>query len=359
MKVLFFTQTPELGAAPRYRVYQYLDYLKSRGIECRVTFGASNDCFKNLVERNRLRDKLRYYYGEPLVNRIKSLFFVRQYDVVFIQRDLLLYFPYIFESLISKLNKKIIFDYDDALFEIPNSMGFRYLYYLRGKNKIANVIKLSRHVIASNRYLADYALRYNKNVTIIPTSVDLAKHKNKKDIKEKDKLVIGWIGRPGSVFYLEKIKNVFTTLAQKYNFVLKVVGARQLNLAGVNLAVKAWRLEEEIGDLESFDIGIMPLTEDAWAQGKSAAKLLEYMAAGIPVVCSPVGINREIVSDGKSGFFARTEQEWVEKLSILIENIEIRRMFSQQGRTTVERSFSIQANAAKLEEVLMRVYQEK
>jgi glycosyltransferase involved in cell wall biosynthesis len=360
IKVLFFTQTPEVGAAPRYRVYQYLDYLRSKGFECDINFGASNDCFRKLVERNKLRDKFRYYYSEPFISRLKSLFTVKKYDIIFIQRDLLLYFPHVFEVLIQKLNKKIVFDYDDALFEIPNSMDFRYLYYLRGKNKTANVIKLSRHVIAGNKYLADYALKYNQNVTIIPTSVDLSRHKDKTvDKKTSEKIVIGWIGRPGSAFYLKKMQNVFLALARKHNFILKVVGAKELNLPGVSLVTKNWRLEEEIEDLGGFDIGIMPLTEDAWAQGKSATKLLEYLAAGIPVVCSPVGINKDIISEGENGFLAGAEQEWIDKLSILLSNEDMRKKFSRQGRFIVEKFFSIQANAPKLEEVLMRVYRGK
>jgi glycosyltransferase involved in cell wall biosynthesis len=358
MKVMFFTQTAESGAASRYRVYQYLDYLRKRGIECMVAYGASNSCTRRVTEKNRLRDKINFYYLEPFIRRAKNFFRVKDYDVIFIQRDLLLYFPALFELLIFKMGKKIVFDYDDALFEAPNHMKYPIFYYLRGKNKIANIVRWSRHVVAGNKHLADYALRLNKNVTIIPTSIDLDRYKISSQVTRNKTLIIGWIGRPGSVFYIEKIAKVFIELAKKYEFVLKIVGATAVNIPISNLIVKPWRLEDEVNDIKSFDIGLMPLTEDAWAEGKSATKLLEYMAAGVSVVCSPVGVNKNIVKDGENGFYATTEEEWIEKISRLITDQQLRKTFSEKGQLTVKQSYSIQANASKLEEVLLKVYRE-
>lgn len=354
MKVLFLTQTPQIGAAARYRAYQFIDYLKSKDIVCTVSPGISQWAVRNLVRRGNVWDRIRAY-SQPFICRTLDLLRIKRYDVVFLQRDILIHFPPLFEWLISQLNKNLIFDFDDALYAQTAKNKYSLFYCLRGKNKIPTILKMAKYVIAGNNQLKEYALRYNKRVEVIPTSIDTDRCHPKVSYLLSGSPVIGWMGRPGSLYYLQQIKGVFPKLSQRYDFSLKVVGARDIAIEEVKVISKDWKLEEEIDDLQSFDIGIMPLTEDKWSQGKSAAKLLQYMAMGIPVICSAVGTNSDIVKDGKNGFLARTEGEWIEKLSLLIENQALREKLGRSGRVDVEKYYSVKANAPKLLNVLKAV----
>ncbi|MBT9138962.1 MAG: N-acetyl-alpha-D-glucosaminyl L-malate synthase [Syntrophomonadaceae bacterium] len=232
------------------------------------------------------------------------------------------------------------------------------LLKLRYKNSIPEILKASSYVITGNDYLRNYALRFNRNVAVIPTSIDTDKYTAKrKASKKKDKIIIGWMGSRSTAFYLEQLKGVFKALSQKYRIGLHIIGADEYRIKGVDITNKRWSLEKEVADLRELDIGVAPLIDDGWGRGKCGLKVLQYMGIGIPCVSSNVGVNAEIIVDGVNGFLAGTESEWIEKLSLLIEDKTLRRRLGAAGRRTVEKDFSLKENAPKLKSILKEVFQ--
>lgn len=356
MKILFLTQTSQIGASARYRVYQFLSYLKEGGIEYSVIPAISDVLLKRYHESSNLFTKFQYYSSQ-ILRRLADLQKIRKFDVIFIQRDIIIHiFPFI-EKLITLFNKNIIFDFDDALYLYPSHKKTGFLFKLLwDRKKIERIIRLSKHVIAGNNFLRDFARNFTENVTVIPTSVDLNVYENTQKLKNSSSLVsIGWIGSQGTFSYLKQILPVFEELAKKYDIEIRVVGARGPLIDGLRIKYKDWSLAEEVEDISKFDIGVMPLVDDEWSRGKSATKLLQYMAAGVPAVASPVGVNNEIVKDGVNGFLAKDQEEWIKKISMLVENIQLRNETAANAKEDVEKFYSIQANSSKFLGVINRV----
>jgi glycosyltransferase involved in cell wall biosynthesis len=166
---------------------------------------------------------------------------------------------------------------------------------------------------------------------------------------------IGWSGSLTTMQQLRIIEPALKRLRRLQPFRLKVLGEPNFSMEGLEVESKAWSAAIECPELRSFDIGIMPLPDDAWSRGKCGLKALQYMALGIPTVASPVGVNREIITDGDNGFLASTESEWVDKLLRLIADPELRAQFSREGRKTVEQRFSAAVQAPRLLALLQQV----
>lgn len=251
------------------------------------------------------------------------------------------------------LGKKIIYDFDDAIF-LPNvSDSNKLVEALKDTTKIEKIIKMSNCVIAGNNFLKDYALRFNENVSVLPTPIDTDKYMPLSVRKAGSRIVIGWIGSATTLKYLDILSDVFKLLLQKYNNVdVIVIGGNWQGINSSMVICKEWLLKSEVEDLQSFDIGIMPLKDDDWSKGKCAFKIIEYMSIGIPVVASAVGMNSEIIRDGDNGFLAINNDEWVRKLSLLIDNAELRLSIGQAGRKTVEEKYSLKVNALKFIDML-------
>jgi len=353
MKVLFLTQTGQGGASARYRVYQFLNYLKQKDIESSIVPAVSDYFLERYYKSRSLFTKFEFYSSQVL-KRLQDIPKTRKFDIVFIQRDLIIHiYPFI-EKLISLFNRRIIFDFDDAIYLYPPSKNPGFFFNLLwDRKKIERIIKLSKHVIVANGFLKKYAENFSKNVTVIPTSIDLGLYGPNNRLKDTNgKITIGWIGSQGTFGYLEKIFPVFIELAARYEIELKVIGANGPRIDGVDTCYRDWNINTEIEDIYSFDIGIMPLTDDEWSRGKSGTKLLQYMAAGVPAVASPVGANTEIIKDGINGFLAADEEQWKEKIIALIEEKELSNQMAKRARADVEKFYSIQANAPKLINVL-------
>jgi glycosyltransferase involved in cell wall biosynthesis len=208
--------------------------------------------------------------------------------------------------------------------------------------------------MAGNDYLADYARQFNEKVTIVPTTIDTEKYQPKSEY-EKDKLVIGWSGSYSTAQYLDTVAGVFQDLAKEREFIFKVIGAPKYNLENVNVNAIPWQSATEVEDLLEMDIGIMPMPDDLWSQGKCGLKALQYMALGIPTICSPIGVNQKIIQDGANGFLAADKDEWIEKLKRLMDSVELRRKLGQAGRKSVEREYSAKVIAPKVFDIFNSV----
>ncbi len=315
-------------AASRYRVLQFIPYLKSRGVEPTV----------RLYPRT-LKENFQFFKDLP------------QFDVVFLQRKR---FNQPRLGLLRKRTKRIVYDFDDSVM-YRNSKADDPVSLSR-RRRFVQMIKKSDFVIAGNEFLKREALQINQNVEVIPTAIDGERYHSKTYPVEQDRVTLGWIGDHGSIHYLEKMKPLFERIGERYPQVqLKVVCDIFFDCSHMKVVKKNWSEAEEVADLQGFDIGLMPLMDDPWSWGKCGLKIIQYQGVGVPVVCTPVGINKDLVKDGVNGYWAMSEEEWEEKLSLLIENSDLRERMGREGRKRVLESYTYQACAPRLFTILERV----
>jgi glycosyltransferase involved in cell wall biosynthesis len=355
MNVLFIVPYPTEGPSNRYRVEQYLPYLKEKGVDYSLKPFISSEFFKILYKRGNLTKKCLYFLLASL-RRCLDVIKANTYDIVFVHIESFPFGPAILEWFFSKLNKPIIYDFEDAIY-LPNfTTNNKLINYLKCPHKFYQTLGLSSHIIVCNKYMRDLVYPYNNNVTVIPTSIDTEKFKLKDFSFNNNKPIIGWIGSHTTSYCLEPLIKVFTTLAKKYDFYLRIIGAgKDFSIPGVNVINKEWTLEEEVDDFQKLDIGIYPLPDDERSKAKTPFKTIQYMSVGVPAVVSKVGGNTDIVQDGVNGFLASKEEEWVEKLSRLLEDPELRIKIGKAGRKTVEERFSLNHNAPLFYRVITQV----
>jgi glycosyltransferase involved in cell wall biosynthesis len=220
------------------------------------------------------------------------------------------------------------------------------------------MVKGSDVVIVGNEFLKGEVRRVDrkKRVFLIPTSIDTSLYPEKKNVSASPEIILGWIGTKGNLKYLKKLEPVFEILARRFpNLRLKIVSNDFYDSSFIPVIKKPWKLEEENKDLISFDIGLMPLQDDLWSKGKCGLKIIQYLSVGVPVVCTPVGINGDIVMDGRNGFWATSPQEWVDRLANLIGDPVLRARMGREGIETVEKEYSLSVTSEKFFEVLQSV----
>jgi glycosyltransferase involved in cell wall biosynthesis len=309
---IFFLIVDREGPSTRYRVLQYLPFLEREGIGFRI---------EEIPRKWWLR---RSIFG-----------LASDFDVTFLQKRL---FGWTDLQLLRRFAKRLVYDFDDAVMyrSFPNPPDSR----TRAK-RFSNTVRASDLVIAGNEYLLKEAMKFNPSSIIIPTVVDEERYIPKK-IWNKGKVTLGWIGTESTLIYLKKLTPVFKILSSRIKDIeLKIVCNQFPDIPEIKVIKKKWKYEEEIEDLHSFDIGLMPLDDDPWSRGKCGFKLLQYMACGIPCVCSPVGVNREIVKHGKSGFWAVDIEAWVLHISMLINDPSLRRRMGEEARKFVLDNYSL------------------
>jgi glycosyltransferase involved in cell wall biosynthesis len=327
MKILFLVQGLDV-AASRYRVLQYLPYLKEYGVQTTVL-----------------------PFPKSFFEKLKLFKSVNQYDILFIQRKR---FPVLWLKYIRKNARKIVYDFDDSVM-YRNSKAASPESNTRVK-MFKNMINASDHVIAGNEYLQKNTTPYTHDVTIIPSPIDMAFYPQKKYSDKNDNIILGWVGAHGSIHYLEKMRPMFETLGKRHNNLrLKIVCDIFFDCDNMVVEKKYWNEKDEVADIQSFDIGLMPLMDDPWSHGKCGLKVLQCLATGVPVVCSPAGINREIVEDGVHGFWANTQEEWIEKLEILINDHNLRKRMGMEGRKRVIEYYSLKANAPRMLKIFQQL----
>lgn len=335
MRVIFFTLGNLNHPSSRYRGYFFAKELKKLGIKTEVWPSIA------LTQKNILLKVAQN--GLNLIKRFVELFKIKKDDIVYVQKAIYSHgIPLFFLFYKNILKKKIIFDFDDAIFL---SQPFR----------VNLMLKKSDVVIVGNSYLARYAKHYNKNVFIIPTSVNIEYVKRIKRTKKRNKIIIGWIGSFSTLKYLYLLVKPFEQLGKMYNIEFNIVGPiaedykkRILKFRNIKFNFIKWSRENEWQEIGKFDIGVMPLPNTKWEKGKCGLKALQYMAMAVPTVCSAVGENKNIIKDGKNGFLCKSEKDWIVKLSLLIESEKLRKKLGKIGRKTVEKKYSLEKNTKKL-----------
>jgi glycosyltransferase involved in cell wall biosynthesis len=356
VKILFLTQSGPVGASARYRVYQYIPYLESNRINCTVVPAVANTVSEWYGSGARAAKVA--YYGNIFARRLIDLVTVHRYDVVFLQRDFLVHsFPLI-ELAMARVNSRLVLDLDDATFLLPSAkrpgMLLRTLYDPR---KIERIVRRCAHFIAGNAVLASYGSAFTREVTIIPTSINVdACTVHQPAVKDGAPTVIGWIGSPGTLLYVRDILPALCRLHQRgLRFVLRIIGAELKADLPFEVECRPWSLGTEADEVAAFDIGIMPLADDAWSRAKSGTKLLQYLAAEVAAVASPVGVNAEILHNEEFGLAATTLDEWERKLETLLVDPLLRARLGRRGRVRVSDEYSTARSAPKLLGVLTRV----
>ncbi|GJQ57920.1 MAG: glycosyltransferase family 1 protein [Candidatus Scalindua sp. AMX11] len=327
MRVLFLIQGMEV-AASRYRVLQYLPFLQEHGVEPTVL-----------------------PFPKGFFEKIRVFKTIRQYDILFIQRKRFA-FPWL--QYIRKNAKQIVFDFDDSIMH-RNSKANQPESKTRAR-KFEKMVTSSDYVIAGNAFLMEKTTPYKRDVMIIPSPIDMSLYSQKNYSEGNDTVTLGWIGAHGSIHYMKKMTPLFEALGKKYDRVkLKIVCDVFFDCENMVVEKKLWSEQDEVKDIQSFDIGLMPLIDDPWSHGKCGLKILQCLAAGVPVVCSPFGINREIVEDGVHGLWAESQEEWVEKLEILINNKELREKMGRAGRKRVSKDYSLETHAPRMLNLFKRL----
>jgi glycosyltransferase involved in cell wall biosynthesis len=345
MRVLFLTQFDERGASSRCRVYQYLPGLRERGIEATA-----------LADLPPARELVRS---------------ARDVDVVYVQKRRL---PLPLLARLRRAAAALVFDFDDAIWlQCRPGRGVRPAPVAK-RLRLAAQLRLSDRVVAGNSYLAAYAARFSRSVTVLPTPVDLSRFApapasrlpapGSNDLRSPGAwsrepgaaVRLGWVGHADNLVYLRDLEPAFRSLAREFpELSLHVVSSAPYRESALPVDNVTWSLEREASCFGGFDIGLMPLPDDLWTRGKCAYKALEYMAAGLPAVCSPVGMNREVIRDEETGFLAAGPAAWADALRRLIRDPQLRARMGEAGRAAVRANYALPLMTDRLVAELIRL----
>ncbi len=341
-KILFIAiHRPDRSPSQRFRFEQYLDFLEKNGWDYEFSYLISEKDDKYLYQKGFVLMKA-FILIKAIFTRLKDVYNASNFDMIFIQREAFFTGTTFFEKRFSKSKAKLVFDFDDSIW-LPNvSEGNKKLLWLKNGGKTKNIISYSDLIFAGNKYLADYASEFNDNVVIVPTTIDLNYHKVK-SVTDSKTITIGWTGTSTTLPYLENILSVLERLKEKYSDTIdfKIIVDVEKEYKSIGAKTTLWTRDEEVEELSKIDVGIMPLPDTQWTRGKCGFKGLQYMALEIPTVMSPVGVNCDIVNNGKNGFLADTDEEWFEVISNLIDSLELRKNLGIEAKKTIQEYYSV------------------
>ncbi|GAC1410604.1 MAG: glycosyltransferase family 4 protein [Burkholderiaceae bacterium] len=347
MNVLALTRYSAMGASSRLRMVQFMADDSFAGVSFVFSPLLGDDYLASLYAGKRFsRGLLLRAYAR----RLAVLRTAGRFDVLWIEKELFPNFPSVFEWLLVCFNVPYLVDYDDAIFHNYDHSHNPFKWLLR--NKIAAVMRHARIVVAGNCYLAVYAKKAGAaRIEVLPTVVDDTRYIATSGRTNMPR-IIGWMGSPSSVKFLESVLPVLARLADRYAIEFVVVGATIDCRRYPFMSCRPWSELTEVADVSNFDIGIMPLPDDPWERGKCGYKLIQYMACGKPVVASPVGVNTELVIDGQNGFLASTSESWFVALSRLITDRTLCDTLGRQGRQMVEDNYCLRVTAPRLATIM-------
>jgi glycosyltransferase involved in cell wall biosynthesis len=325
IKVLALLSKYNLPSA-RLRISDMVPYLEDYGISTHVV------CFSKGI------------------SRLFQIFSLLKYHVVIIQKKTSLNRVELY--LAKKLANKIIYDFDDATM-------FHELEHrkpLTGKNfiKFLKTINIADAVVAGNDFLVSFCKSNVTDIYKLPTPINTERYfplvkKNKKIVS------LGWVGVPGSMGHLIKLLPILKNLSSKLPFELIVISKKNLFYRGLKIRNIEWELDKENIYLNLIDIGLMPLDDSIWTNGKGGYKLIQYGAAGIPSIGSPVGINKEIIIHNKTGLLASSADEWKKYLELLINSTSLRKKMGREARKHVLSEYSLKVYAKKYAAIIKKL----
>ncbi|RTQ47134.1 glycosyltransferase [Hymenobacter gummosus] len=344
-RVLFVAMhRPDRSPSQRFRFEQYLDYLRQHGYESEYSYLISPADDKVLYSPGNYVGKLGIFL-KSAAKRLGNALKAGSYDIIFIQREAFMIGTTVFESLFARSKAKVVFDFDDSIWRNQGeaSGANTNLLFLKNPDKTKDIIAMSDLIFAGNEYLASYARQFNKNVVIVPTTIDTEEYQRAATPPHPGRVCVGWSGSFTTIEHFETALPALRQLKAKYGdkVYFKVIGDGSYRNEELGITGLPWRKDTEIQDLSEIEIGLMPLPDTEWAKGKCGLKGLQYMALEIATIMSPVGVNSEIIQDGVNGFLADGTEEWVDKISRLIDNAALRQQMGRQGRQTVVSKYSV------------------
>ena len=348
MKKIFFLVPYPTGAAPsqRFRFEQYYDLLLKNNCQVRISPFLDQTAWKILYHKGQHFLKA-FKILAGFKRRINDIFAMRDYDFVFIHREAAPIGPPVIEWVIAKiLKKRIIYDFDDAIWLSNTSEHNQIIARFKWHDKVKHICQWSYKVSCGNEYLADFARLYNQNVIINPTTIDTVNLHNRVKDQNTARVVIGWTGTHSTSQYLQNIIPVIEKLEKTHDFTFAVISNGPLNINLKSLRYIRWNKDTEMDDLIQFNIGLMPLIDDKWAKGKCGFKALQYMSLGIPAIVSPVGVNTKIVDHGINGSVCTTPQEWEAAIAKYLTQPALRTKIGEAARKKIEQSYSVKSNAS-------------
>lgn len=343
-RILFLTPYPkDTAGSQRFRFEQYMSFLEDSGFELSYQSFIDENTWSILYKQGFAFQKV-FGIIKGFLRRFWLLTKLDRFDFVFVHREATpLGFP-IIEWLIAKVcKKKLIYDFDDAIWLPNTSSENRLISWLKFPEKIKRIISWSYKISAGNQYLMDYASQYKPAVIYNPTTIDTEK-RHLPVHEETNKVAIGWTGTHSTLKYLEMVRKPLEILTQTCEFDFVLIADKAPEEAFPNQRFFFWNKESEIDDLNQIHIGIMPLVDDHWSRGKCGFKALQFMALEKPVLVSPVGVNEEIVETGVNGFHCVTEEDWLTQLKLLIEDQSLRIRLGKKGREKVTLAYSVKSN---------------
>ena len=352
-RILVLPRYTEKGPSSRVRMYQYLPYLKEAGFECDVQPFFDDGYIESLFQHKHQNylNIFRAYFRRVII----SLKF-QQYCLVWLQYELLPWMPACLEKMLLRNSTKLVIDYDDAVYHRYDQHRSFVVRKLLGK-KIDQLMYLADIVIAGNEYLSSHAKRAGaKQVEIIPSVVNTEQYQIRDEANSKEEeIYIGWIGSPTTVKYFSSIEKVIKAISNEQTKFIIIGASLPIAFLGYSIESWSWSLETEVKLIQKLDIGIMPLVDDPFERGKCGYKLIQYMACGLPVVASPVGINQKIIKHGENGFLASNEDEWIEAITMLQENPILRKEMGLKGREMVVQYYALQVTAPKITNIIKQI----
>lgn len=352
-KIFWFTKYSREGASSRLRSYQFFPLFLKDGFNIEVSELFDGKYLANLYNSG---SRSPVHIFRRYISRLLVLPQALRCDLIWIEKELFPYFPPVFEFFFKILKKKYIVDYDDAIFHTYDLSKYFLVRKFLGK-KIDFIMRNAECVVVGNSYLAQRAISAGaKKVYIIPTVVDVSRYKN--SLRGNREVVIGWIGSPATQKYLLEISAVLSQVCLEFHAKLLIIGATdnvKEHFSGVDINVAKWAEDTEADLLAEISIGIMPLPDGPWENGKCGYKLIQYMASGAPVVASPVGVNVDIVTQSNCGYLAKSTTDWYSALSKLLDNQLEADAMGQAGYHMVFSKYNLNFQYGSLKEVVKAI----
>ena len=252
--------------------------------------------------------------------------------------------------MVARRGVPIIYQLDDPLFVPYTSPSNGYLSYLKFFGKISEICRLAKVVMVNSSQIREYVSQYNQNIWQVPSIVDTTQYLFRPEPLEKqaDEVCIGWSGSPTTLVNIKVIAGALRKLSERVPHRVHLIGGTEFDLPGVNYVAQKWSADTEVDDLRKMQVGMVPLPINEWNKRKFYMKTAQYMALGIPPVATPLGSNPEVIQHGVTGFLADSEDEWVEYLSILIKDHELRNRMSHAAAKTAREKYSLESNTKKI-----------
>ena len=284
------------------------------------------------------------------VERIKLLGELKRFDAVFVYREAALLGPAFLEKMVARRGLPIIYQLDDPLFVPYTSPSNGYLSYLKFFGKISEICRLAKVVMVNSTQIREYVSQYNQNIWQVPSVVDTKQYVFRPELLKTTAgdVCIGWSGSPTTIGNIRVIASALRKLAEQVDHRVHLIGGTEFDLPGVPYVAQKWSAETEVEDLRKMQVGMVPLPVNEWNKRKFYMKTAQYMALGIPTVATPLGSNPEVVQHGVTGFLADSEEEWVEYLSLLITDHELRLRMSYAAAKAAREKYSLESNTQKI-----------